>query len=346
MYIEKNKKIFLMISGLILIIAVFTIYIYDQLQPVKPYSNEDKVILNIPHGSTVNEITKLLKEKQLVKNELFFKIYLKYTGYDEDIKAGEFQLSRSMNIKEIIGKFVTGDVVEETVRFTIPEGYHVVQIAEILAQQGLINKDKFLQLVENGDFDFEFLKRIPHEKNMEYKLEGYLYPDTYEVMRGATEEEIINIMLAQFQKKWKPEWNTIIEKKGMNLHQIVTIASIVEREVVVENERPIVAGVIYNRLKNEWNLQIDATVQYILGNQKERLTYDDLQIKHPYNTYLNVGLPPGPISNPGISSIEAAIFPENHAYYFYVTKKDSSGEHYFSETYAEHKQYDLKSRGN
>ncbi|HDR67528.1 MAG TPA: endolytic transglycosylase MltG, partial [Bacteroidaceae bacterium] len=146
--------------------------------------------------------------------------------------------------------------------------------------------------------------------------------------------------------EWKAEWTTEIEKKNMSIHDIVTLASIVEREVVVDKERPIVAGVFYNRLKDDWNLQSCATVQFILGKQKDRLTFDDLEIKNPYNTYVNQGLPPGPIGNPGRKSLEAAVYPAEHDYYFFVTKKDNSGEHYFSRTFAEHQKYNAKSRGN
>lgn len=341
-----GKRILLIISGFIFIIIMLYMYINGQFQAVEPSSQKDKFIVDIAKGSTVSEISKLLKEKQLIKKELVFKLYLKYNGYDDDIKAGKYELAKNMEIKEITRRLIDGDSIQDVMFFTIPEGYNVNQIAEKLEKQGLIDKERFLKLVKDGDFDYDFIKEIPNNKNIIYKLEGYLFPDTYEVKKGATEEEIILKMLSQFKNLWKPEWNKIIAKKNMDIHQIITLASIIEREVVVDKERPIVAGVLYNRLMDNWNLQVDATVQYILEKQKEQLLYDDLKIEHPYNTYINPSLPPGPISNPGILSIEAVIFPENNPYYFYVTKKDNSGEHYFSITYSEQLRNKARSKEN
>ncbi|TCS83804.1 endolytic transglycosylase MltG [Tepidibacillus fermentans] len=344
MDLSQKRKWILSISGTVVILAVIIIsYVYSQFQPVDSTAVQ-KVKIEIPPGSTPTKIASILKEHQLIKSEWAFKLYLEYKGDASKLQAGSYQLSKQMSISEIVQQFVSGNVVLDTVRFTIPEGYTILQIADKLSKEGIVNKENFLKLAKEGNFNYDFIKAIPNNANIQYRLEGYLFPDTYVVKKGATEEEIINMMLHQFQKEWKPEWTKVLQNQKMSIHQAVTLASIVEREVSVAKERPIVSGVFYNRLNNKWKLQSCATVQFVLGKQKDRLTFADLAIKNPYNTYINDGLPPGPISNPGIEAIKAAIFPAKHDYFFFVTKKDGSGEHYFSKTFAEHQKYDSDSR--
>lgn len=345
---KLNKKIrwSLSITGIALILIIMTlIYINSLSTPIEP-SNDEVFFVEIPMGSTTSDIASILKENNLIKSDMYFQMRVKNSGHDSELKAGMYELSKSMDVDQIINRLVDGNNKIESVRFTIPEGYTVEQIADRLSEQGLVDKDRFLQLSKEGNFDFEVIKNISNNEDIKYKLEGYLFPETYEIKVGATEEEIIEKMLSQFEKEWQLEWNNVIEDNGLTMHQIVTLASIIEREVRVDYERPIVAGVFYNRLDDYWNLESCATVQYVLGKQKESLTYDDLEIDDPYNTYNNYGLPPGPIGNPGRLSLAAAVYPEDNQYYFFVTKKDDSGEHYFSKTYAEHLNNDATSRGN
>lgn len=342
---SKNKtKLNLIVIVVIIGLFFGANYGYSQFQPAS--ATEQSLNITIPKGSSTDAIANLLKEKNIIKNPLAFKVYVKYTKKDAQLKAGKFDLSPNMNLQEISEVLVAGNAIIDTVRFMIPEGYNVKQIAKKLADEGIVNETKFLDVLKEADFDYEFIKEIPKNSNIEYLLEGYLFPETYEVKKGATEKEIINKLLAQFEKEWKPEWNEAIKNRKLSFHELVTLASIVEREVIVDKERPIVAGVFYNRLDDSWNLQSCATVQFVLGKQKDTLTFADLEIKNPYNTYINTGLPPGPIGNPGRKSLEAAVYPEEHEYYFFVTKKDNSGEHYFSRTFQEHQNYDAKSRGN
>ncbi len=337
-------KWILSIIGIIVILTVGAgIYVNSQFQPVDS-ATKQMVKVKIPQGSSPAKIASILKQNQLIKSEWGFKLYLKYKGDAGKLQAGNYQLSKNMSLSEITKQMVSGNVVFNVVRFTIPEGYNVPQIADKLSKEGLVNKEKFLRLVKEGNFNYDFIKAIPKNSNIQYRLEGYLFPDTYEIEKGTTEEEIINRMLAQFQKEWNPQWTKALQDKKMTIHQAVTLASIVEREVVVDNERPTVAGVFYNRLNNQWKLQSCATVQFVLGKQKDRLTFADLAIKNPYNTYVNQGLPPGPIGNPGMKSLKASVYPEKNDYFFFVTKKDGSGEHYFSKTFAEHQKYDSDSR--
>ena len=340
---QKKKWIFASIGIVILLFVVIGSYVYSQFQPVKSTAAEKQKV-EIPQGSTPTKIASILKEKQLIKQDWAFKLYLQYKGNASKLQAGTYELSPNMEISQIVNAMVAGDVVYDVVKFTIPEGYNVPQIADKLSKQGIINKEKFLKLAKEGDFKFDFLKEVPKDNAVQFRLEGYLFPDTYVVKKGASEKEIIEKMLSQFQKEWKPEWTNQLKEKKISLHQIVTLGSIIEREVVADQERPIVAGVFYNRLHNDWKLQSCATVQFVLGKQKDTLTFDDLAIKNPYNTYINDGLPPGPIGSPGRESLKAAVFPAKHDYFFFVTKKDGSGEHNFSKTYAEHQKKDSDSR--
>lgn len=322
------------------------VYIYNNLQPVEASSGAEPVIVTIPTGATTQEIGTILEEQGLIRHAGIFSYYVRYQGIGNRLQAGDYRLTPGQTIDEILDTLVQGKTYVETFTFTIPEGFTVRQIADRLAEQGLIDRDTFLKEVNEGDFSYDFVKNIPEDPRMEYRLEGYLYPKTYEMKKGATEHEIIDRMLQQFEKEWNPDWNQQIEKYGLTLHETVTLASIIEREVRSDKERAMVAGVYYNRLRDQMLLQADATVQFIFEEQKEIVTRDDLKIEHPYNTYLNPGLPPGPIANPGIKALEAVANPESHDYFYYVTKKDGSGEHYFARTYYEHQQNIAKSKQN
>lgn len=344
----KNKKIIwsLAITGILLIIILsIFIYVNSSLKPVDS-ENVEKIVIEVPMGSSTSSISVLLKENDLIKNEKTFQAYVKYKGLDASLKAGTYTLSKSMSVENILLKLVDGNIKIETVRFTIPEGYNVEQIADKLSNEGLVDKETFLELANSLDYDYDFIKEIPEDSNIKYKLEGYLFPETYEIMTDSTEKDIIEVMLSQFEKEWQNTWNDAIKSNNMTLHQIVTLASIVEREAVADSERSTIAGVFYNRIEDLWLLESCATVQYALGEQKDVLYLDDLEIDDAYNTYINAGLPPGPIASSGRKSLEATVYPETHPYYFFVTKKDGTGEHYFSKTLAEHNNYDSQSRGN
>jgi len=341
----NKKKLLFFLVFILGLIGFSANYVYMQFSPVDP-TNEAPILVEIPKGSSSKAISEILANQQIIKNNWLFPLYAKYTGYANDLKAGKFQFTQSMDLKEVTRQLVVGNTIKESIRFTIPEGFTVEQIADKLASEHVINKEKFLKLINDGDFNYTFVKQIPANKAIKYRLEGYLFPETYEVKKGATEYEIIDKLLAQFKKEWNQDWDKVLKERKMTIHDVVTLASLVEREVSVEEERPIVAGVIYNRLHDNWKLQVDATIQYGLGKQKERLTYKDLELEHPYNTYIVEGLPPGPISNPGRFSIKATLFPEENPYFFYVTKKDHTGEHYFSKTYTEHRRNIAKSKSN
>lgn len=315
------------------------LYIWNGLKPTA--AGEAKRI-EIAKGMSAIQVSDMLEEQGIIRNSFIFKYYLKLNDQGARFQAGVYDLNPGMEHDAIIAKLNAGDTVKaETIRFTIPEGFTVLQIVDKLAEQQLIDKNKFLELASTQTSwgDSEAVRQIPDNDQLHQRLEGYLFPETYEMKAGSTEEEIINRMTSELDRKLgelTEDWAAVLEEKKMTIHELLTIASLVEREVVVDEERALVAGVIYNRIADGMPLQIDATVQYLLDKPKERLLEKDLQIDSPYNTYKINGLPPGPIASPSLASIEAALNPEPSEYLFYVTKKDGSQTHLFAKTYNEH----------
>lgn len=313
-------------------------YIWNGMQPVSTAGRA--VTFTIEKGMGSSEIADLLEKNGIIRKSLFFKGYLKWTKEGSGFKAGTYIAKPGDTYDNLITRLNAGDVVKkETVAFTIPEGFTAKQVVDKLEGAWKIDAAVFLDLVNLGtDLKEIEILGIPNDKEIRHRLEGYLFPETYEILKDSTAQEIVSAMLDQLQSKLDtiPNWQQKLKDRGMSLHELLTVASLVEREVVVDSERPLVAGIIYNRLEKGQKLEIDATVQYLLDKQKERLIYKDLEVDSPYNTYRNVGLPPGPICNPGLAAIEAALSPEDSDYFFYVTKKDGSQAHLFAKTYKEH----------
>ncbi|MGF7045956.1 UPF0755 protein [Paenibacillus sp. DS2015] len=325
---------------LVLIIAGAAFYVWNGMQPTT--ASNEPVTFTIERGMGTAEIAELLQDKQLIKNEFVFKGYLKYTSQGSRFQAGKYSATPGTKIDELITMLNEGNVLkDEMLSFTIPEGYTVEQMADKLSEEGFVDKPTFMQIVNNpSSIKSALVADIPKDAGIKHALEGYLFPETYELNKGSTEADIIDTMTSMLQQKLESIDNLEqkLKDRGLRLHELLTVASLVEREVVVEQERSLVAGVIYNRLEIGQKLEIDATVQYSLDEPKERLLFKDLKVDSPYNTYRIEGLPPGPISNPSLASIEAALSPESTPYLFYVTKKDGSQGHLFAKTYKEHLQ--------
>ncbi|WP_240903674.1 endolytic transglycosylase MltG [Chengkuizengella sediminis] len=348
----KKVKIVLSIISFIIFLIVGVVaggafYGYSSLQPVE--AQDENIRFIVDAGMNSKQIAKRLENEGLIRNQTSFTYYLKFKGEGQRFQAGEYEMKPGITIDEIIQKFNNGETVVDTIQFTIPEGYTVSQIADKLSQEQLVNIDVLHELLLQPElFLSESIKNIPEDENLKHVLEGYLFPETYEMKADSSEQDIVERMLLELDRKLQtlPEnWQDQLETQGISFHEMMTIASLIEREVVVNEERKTVAGVIYNRIRdNSIKLEIDATVQYALEEPKERLLYEDLEIESPYNTYYVEGLPPGPIASPSILSIEAALYPEETSYYYYVTKKDGSQEHLFAETYAGHLQNIEKSK--
>lgn len=315
------------------------LYVANALQPVP--SSEQEIRIKIPAGSGSAQIASILKQQGLIKDSSIFTYYLKWKKEGSRFQAGEYSMKQGMTLDQLIEKLNAGQTVkEEMVRITIPEGFTAEQIAAKLAEQSVWKAETFMNKVNSPTgLVSPLLAGIPDNNAIKHRLEGYLFPETYEFKKGATEEDFINRALQELEKKLDTlpaDWKDKQKERGLSFHELLTVASLIEREVVVEEERPIVAGVIYNRLNAKMPLQIDATIQYIFDKPKERLFEKDLQLESPYNTYLHQGLPPGPIASPSLASIKAALYPADTKYFYYVTKKDGSKGHLFAITFNEH----------
>ncbi len=288
----------------------------------------DSVSLEITEGSGPSSVARMLKDKGVIKYPLLFKIQSKLGGYDGGFQPGALTVSDGMSYSQILDLIITPN--RGSVKVVIPEGYEVKQIAQKLDEAGLVGWQDFYAALNPQDYDYRFLKDLPQRDGV---MEGYLFPATYEIPYGMSAHDIIDLMLSAFNNQFKDEYYSKAQEMGMSVDEIVTMASIIEREAG-DGEKPKVSGVFYNRLKSNMKLQSCATVQYILGERKPVLSISDTQIDSPYNTYKYSGFPAGPICNPGIESIEAALYPElTDAYYFVLGK---NGEHIFSKTYEEH----------
>ncbi|MCT4621517.1 MAG: endolytic transglycosylase MltG [Marinisporobacter sp.] len=326
---QKFKGLILLCI-VIIVLGFGKIHFNKQIEPVNRNNNEE-VMINIPMGVSTKQIARILYKEDMVNSEWAFRILSKKSKADGKMKAGNYFLKKNMSSEEIIKKLVNGDTVKDTIKVTIPEGFELEQIAKRLEEKGLTTEKEFINIAENEDFDYAFLEDLPAGKN---RLEGFLFPDTYEIAKNDTPKEIIIKMLNRFDNIFVDEYYKRAEELNMTVNDIVTLASIIEREAKVDKERSIVSSVFYNRIEKRMPLQSCATVQYILGERKARLTLKDIAIDSPYNTYKQDGLPPKPIASPGKASIEAALYPNKTDYLYFVVSKN--GEHHFSKTYKEH----------
>lgn len=282
----------------------------------------------INEGDSTKTIAKNLKKDGIINNVSIFVLKCKSEGIDGIFHPGNFKINTYMNFYEIVEVFMNsknGEIV-----FTIKEGETIKEIAEKLEGLGIVKANDFINACENGTFDFDFLKSIPQRSN---RLEGYLFPDTYFLSQNSTSEEIINKLLTRFDEMYDSQLRIKTKQMNMTMDDIVIIASIIEKEVRYTEERPTVASVIYNRLNADMKLQMDCTVLYALGETKDRVLNSDTKIESEYNTYYVDGLPIGPIGNPGIDCIKAAINPENTDYLYYVVEDDTTGKHFFTSNY-------------
>lgn len=325
------KKIVLCIIGLFLILASLLTF---SLSTINEKNIKEDTVVTIKEGSGTKQIANTLKNEGLIKSSFAFTNYIKKKNETKNLKPGTYKFSAGkITFDDILKKLVKGEQ-EEAITVTIPEGYTVEQIAKLLEEKGLVSKESFLECAKTFDIPYDYIEKIDNDYR---QLEGFLFPDTYSIPISWKEKEIITLLLKQFDKNWTEEFRNRASELNFSAREIITIASLIEREARVEKERPTISSVIHNRLKKGMLLQIDATVQYLLPEQKARLLYKDLEVDSPYNTYKYAGLPPTPIAAPGLSCIKAALYPEETDYYYYRTKASNNGEHNFSKTFEEHK---------
>lgn len=348
------RKIFYTSRGYIvtlllaLVVAIWTLVLGSR--PVSPGDNTPVRVV-IPKGASATEIAEILSKERVIRSPFVFLMTCRISGKTGRLMPGVYAFTRAMSVPEVVRALVRADALETWV--TIPEGYTIRQIADALERVGIVGADEFVRVALTRGYEFPEYPFIYSSS-----LEGYLFPDTYLISRESTPEAIINKMLEAFERKvvlaYRPQIEMAasrylgVESGGFaeGLHKLLTVASLVEREARVAKDRPLIAAVIYNRLRRGMKLEIDATVTYVPGDSrgnKSRVFYEDLKTESPYNTYLHVGLPPGPICNPGLASIKAALQPASVDYLYYVAKPD--GSHVFSRTLQEHNRAKRAIRG-
>ena len=286
--------------------------------------------VTITEGESLGDVTAELKEKGLVKYGYLFQLFASFTHKAEKITAGSYELSTVMDYSALLNNISSTSAYRETVTVTIPEGYTVEEIFKLMENKGVCSYDDLLKTAQKETFDFDFLKDVKTKE--EKRLEGYLFPDTYEFYKGADAKSVINTMLKNFDDRFDSKMEAEMQLLGYSKNDIIIMASIIEKETDGSDQRNI-ASVIQNRLKNTWAtpkgyLQVDSTIQYLLKERKKKLTDKDLEIDSPYNTYKNPGLPIGPICNPGLTAIEAALEPNKTNYYYFMLGKDGT-THFF-----------------
>ena len=290
--------------------------------------------VTIDAGSGTIAIANQLKEQGLIRSKTAFLIMVQFSEYKGRLQYGTYLIEKGTSMAELIRNMATQGAKEETIKVTVPEGYSVEQIAQRVEDKGLCSADDFLAACDSkDDYDLDWLSDIEENDDRYYLLQGYLYPDTYDFYKDATAQDMVLEMLENFEKHYS-ELDT-----DLPMDRLVTEASVIEKETSVDSERATIAGVIENRMAKNMKLQIDATALYPLTGglyDQEEVSYADLKVDSPYNTYVTEGLPAGPICNPSIESIEAAANPEEHEYLYYHTKEDGSKEHSFYKTYKEH----------
>ncbi len=325
-------SVFFAITIFLLMTGIFTTLL-------APESNDRKaasVLVNIPPGASTREIGDLLVQKHLIRKAMGFVLAAKMDGLSGQMKAGRYELSPAMPPRQIALLITLGQTATDIV--TIPEGFTVKQIAARLAENHMADQAKFLTLAQSQGQTFNISGFRPTNAN----LEGYLFPDTYRIAKGATERDIITQMLGDFQKRVLVPNHADFAHYPGGVAAAVNLASLIEREAEVPGDRTLISAALTNRLHRKMRLECDATIEYALPEHKSRLFYRDLKVDSPYNTYLHAGLPPTPIANPGLPSILAALHPAKADYLYYVA--GPGGKHVFSRTLAQHEQNVMRMR--
>ncbi len=357
--LSAGTRVFLYVISVLVVSAVLGIFGWVCADDVLALTKEDRVVtVTVDESDTVKTITEQLKEKGLINYPWLFRFYCWFSHAEDKIDPGTYELNNVYDYHALVNGMIATAQTRATKTVTIPEGYECRQIFELLEKEGVCSQQELEECAANFDFEYPFLEDLEYGESN--RLEGYLFPDTYEFYVGDDPESVLRRFLRNYNNKFTDEMRTDIETLNTTLaekmrengfteeeiaasmmdeHKIIIVASLIEKETAGSSESADIASVIYNRLcsKQYPLLQIDATIQYVLEERKEELSAEDLAISSPYNTYTNPGLPAGPIANPGLDSIRAALYPSDTSYYFYAL--DTDGKHHFSTTYYEHQTF-------
>lgn len=342
MKISRGKATLGIIISVIIIIAISMACYYKSVinRPLKLKS--DFITIDVKEGEGFSNIIENLSNKGILRNKLIVKLKVKLDNDNINLLPGSYDVKKDVTLKELVNILQSEDVNKNIISVTFPEGYNIDDIASELERNKLFSKEEFIEAINN----YKLPTYVKNNSKKKYNLEGYLYPDTYKFEKDSTPEDVIKIMIDEFEKKIKEiENETGIDINDNNMEEVITKASLIEKEVVVEDEKKLVSSVINNRLSKNMKLQFCSSVNYVIGYEGHKvLTYSDIEVDSPYNTYKYAGLPVGPICSPSLSSIIAALEPADTDYLYFVSNEDLE-THYFSKTIEEHEAAKAKLEG-
>ncbi|MEI4829395.1 endolytic transglycosylase MltG [Bacillus sp. FJAT-53711] len=336
---KRRRVMAAIVVALLVVCGSAYAYITSALKPLNVESKKE-IEVEIPKGSSTSKVGEILEDKGIVKSGTIFSLYAKVKS--KNLQAGTYLLNPSMNVEEIMGQMSSGNVHRPVAyKVTVKEGAQVVEIADTIAKEFKLNKEDVIRQLNDKAFVQKLQQKYPtlltnkiFDSNIKYPLEGYLYPATYPYyQKQVTLEEIVTPMLDKTNKLIEQNAQKMKERQ-LDVHQLLTMSSLIEEEATGYTDRKNIASVFYNRLAKGMPLQTDPTVLYALGKHKERVLYEDLKVNSPYNTYVVKGLPVGPISNSSVKSVEAALEPAQTEYYYFLAAPD--GQVYYAKTLEEH----------
>jgi UPF0755 protein len=334
----RTVKSVIYVTGVLVVSVLLAVVIlFSMSDMLGMFRSDTTADVKIPDHSSTAQIASILQKNGIIRSALVFRVYVKLT-HQHSLESGIYTLNSQMSYDEIVQALKDFSNNRATVRVTIPEGYTLQSIGDLLQKDNVCTKQAFLNSASSAAIKFDFSSQIQNDADRFYRLEGYLFPDTYEFYLNQSSDAVVNKMLQNFDTRFDSTFRKETAASGMTVDQIVTLASIIQVEAGNVSEMGKVSSVFHNRLKNGINgsklLQSDATIFYVTHDIEPVLTTSDTQLESAYNTYKHEGLPPGAICNPGLDAIKAALSPENTPYYFFVS--DKNGEYYYAETYARH----------
>lgn len=345
---KQNNSLFNVKNIVVLLLVLFLAMFFSYIRNINYSSGKNQsVIFVVYKGDSVSDIGDKLHNQNLIKSERVFKAYIRFSEKDAIFREGSYDLNYNMNIKEIVEELTKKISLKPEKKVTFIEGWSVRDYYKVLEKNFSTKEEDFFNMVGEPMLDYQLLSSGMRPKDFSkqfdflkdkpdyYGLEGYLFPDTYRFFEDASLEDIVVRMLKNFDQKLTSKMREDIVAQGKTIFEIVTMASIIQKEVQSEDDMKMVSGLFWNRIKNGQALESCATLAYILGVNKAIYSYEDTRTPSAYNTYINRGLPPGPISNPGIRAIEAAIYPTENNYNYFLSRPDTK-ETIFSVTYEEH----------
>ncbi|SHI69957.1 UPF0755 protein [Anaerovibrio lipolyticus DSM 3074] len=328
---KKKRNIIIAVSGLMVVFVLFFGIMFFSFRlgsPMNMDGKKDLVYIHVAKGMSSADIGKELEKKGVISSTTKFWIATKLNGADSKFKVGTFALAKNMSAADALSVLINGNTV--AVRVTIPEGYGVKDIAKRLDEYGVCTEKEFLELAKDyAPYDY-----MEKHKDTVYRVEGFLFPDTYDFASDATAKDVMNRMIDEFDNKLTADMRKEAAARDISIYDLVTMASLVEKEARYEEDMPIISQVLWKRLNISMPLQSDATLQYVMAEIKEDVSIADTKIDSPYNSYQNYGLPPGPIASPGLKALKSALRPASTDYLYFVA--DRQGKNYYSNTYDEH----------